>query len=285
MVARERARAVSTASMPPRMRTMSPASALTSTPLPTAMPTSATARAGASLMPSPTMATSRPSAWSRRMRSAFSAGNSPAATSASARPACRATARAVRSLSPVSMTTRMPISCRRATTAADSGRRASASERMPAIWRSSHCQRALSSLPAAARAARAGASASSSGVCPASASEASRSSTAASGAMRFCSMKATLPRATRQAVPSSVTTPAMPRPGATSTASTGQAGQPRSLPAATRARASGCSERASSAADSVTRACSSWAARGMTPVSTGLPVVRVPVLSTAMART
>ena len=51
------------------------------------------------------------------------------------------------------------------------------------------------------------------------------------------------------------------------------------------ARANGCSERASSAADSVTRACSSWAARGMTPVSTGLPVVRVPVLSTAMART
>lgn len=45
---------------PTRIRTMSAASIATSVPVPMAMPTSARARAGESLMPSPTMATSRP---------------------------------------------------------------------------------------------------------------------------------------------------------------------------------------------------------------------------------
>ena len=61
------------------MRTTSPASAATSVPVPTAIPTVALARAGASLMPSPTkQVPGRPCAASR---SAFSAGSSPAWTS------------------------------------------------------------------------------------------------------------------------------------------------------------------------------------------------------------
>lgn len=46
------------------MRTMSAASMATSVPVPMAMPTSARAKAGESLIPSPTMATFFPSFWS-----------------------------------------------------------------------------------------------------------------------------------------------------------------------------------------------------------------------------
>ncbi len=66
----------------------------TSVPVPMAMPTSACASAGASLMPSPAIATLRPSACSRLTWSALSSGSTSA--SASSMPSCRATASAVR---------------------------------------------------------------------------------------------------------------------------------------------------------------------------------------------
>ena len=82
----------------------------TSVPVPMAMPTSAWASAGASLMPSPAIATMRPSACRRFTRSLFSGQR------LRRRPrrcrASRATASAVARLSPVSMTTRMPSACR-----------------------------------------------------------------------------------------------------------------------------------------------------------------------------
>ncbi|MNC28021.1 hypothetical protein D3C75_762110 [compost metagenome] len=73
---------------------MSAASIATSVPVPMAMPMSAVAKAGASLMPSPTIATLRPSCWSLRTSSALPSGS----TSASTReiPACLAMASAVR---------------------------------------------------------------------------------------------------------------------------------------------------------------------------------------------
>src|SRR5438093_34970 len=89
------------------MSTMPPASIATSVPLPRAIPTSLWARAGASLMPSPTIATTLPCFWRSLITSAFCAGRTSAITSST--PTCRAMASAVRRLSPVSITTSMPM--------------------------------------------------------------------------------------------------------------------------------------------------------------------------------
>ena len=71
------------------MSTTSAASKAMSAPAPMAMPTSALVRAGASLMPSPTMATVP--VWDRRCTSAaLSAGKTPARTWSM--PTCLATA-------------------------------------------------------------------------------------------------------------------------------------------------------------------------------------------------
>ena len=61
-----------------RTRTMSADSTATSVPAPMAMPTSAATRAGASLTPSPTMATRRPRDCTSRTFSAFSCGSTSA---------------------------------------------------------------------------------------------------------------------------------------------------------------------------------------------------------------
>ena len=85
------------------MRATSAVSMATSLPMaPIAIPTSAVARAGASLTPSPTIAVGR-SSRSRRMMADLSSGRSSACTSVM--PAWAARAAAVRSLSPVSMAT------------------------------------------------------------------------------------------------------------------------------------------------------------------------------------
>ena len=82
----------------------------TSVPVPIAIPTCACANAGASLMPSPAIATMRPSACSCFTISAFCSGN----TSATTRliPSLRATTSAVTRLSPVSMTNSNPTACK-----------------------------------------------------------------------------------------------------------------------------------------------------------------------------
>ncbi|OLS14112.1 MAG: hypothetical protein RBG13Loki_2290 [Promethearchaeota archaeon CR_4] len=86
-----------------RTRTISPVSIATSVPDPTAIPTLAWARAGASLMPSPTIATMSPRLWISLIFAAFSVGSTSAMTSGI--PASRAIASAVFRLSPVSIMT------------------------------------------------------------------------------------------------------------------------------------------------------------------------------------
>ena len=82
--------------MPRRSPFTSVTSALsiaTSVPVPIAIPTWACASAGASLIPSPAIATMRPSAWSRLTTLAFCSGRTSASTSSI--PSVRATASAV----------------------------------------------------------------------------------------------------------------------------------------------------------------------------------------------
>ena len=130
--------------------TMSPASRATSVPLPMAKPTSASFRAGASLMPSPVMPATSPRSWAARTRRLLSDGSARATTRSFGRaarsfsslrrpssslvrmrspswamPASMATARAVRRLSPVIMTVWMPALRTWATASRTPGRRGS----------------------------------------------------------------------------------------------------------------------------------------------------------------
>ena len=86
--------------------TTSAASMATSAPAPMAIPISALVSAGASLMPSPTIITF-PFFCNSRITLSFPPGSTPAITSST--PAFNPTALAVRSLSPVSITTCIPI--------------------------------------------------------------------------------------------------------------------------------------------------------------------------------
>ncbi len=94
-----------------------------------AIPTSACARAGASLTPSPTIATRTPPSWKRRTAAALSAGSTWAAVWSM--PMRRATESATACASPVIMATRRPMPCSRLTASADSGRISSSSARAP----------------------------------------------------------------------------------------------------------------------------------------------------------
>ena len=87
--------------------TMLPASLAAVVPVFIATPTSAWASAGASLVPSPHIATIRPPSCSLRIRASLSSGVASARKSST--PASSAIARAVTALSPVIITVRMPI--------------------------------------------------------------------------------------------------------------------------------------------------------------------------------
>ena len=87
--------------------TMLPASLAAMVPLFMATPTSAWARAGASLVPSPVMATSFPRPCSLRISASLASGVASAKKSST--PASAAMALAVKGLSPVIMTVLMPI--------------------------------------------------------------------------------------------------------------------------------------------------------------------------------
>ncbi len=87
--------------------TMLPASRAAMVPVFIATPTSACASAGASLVPSPHMATSLPFACSSRI--SFSLASGVACARKSSTPASAAMAAAVSGLSPVIITVRMPI--------------------------------------------------------------------------------------------------------------------------------------------------------------------------------
>ena len=91
--------------------TMLPASLAACVPVFIATPTSAWASAGASLVPSPVMATSLPFSCSALMRRILVSGVASARKSST--PASWAMAAAVRGLSPVIMTVRMPIARKR----------------------------------------------------------------------------------------------------------------------------------------------------------------------------
>src|SRR4029453_974748 len=99
-VRRERRMASAAARRSPRTRVRSLASMATSVPVPMASPRSAWARAAASLTPSPTMATTRPSLWRRLTTSTLSAGKTSATTSAAAIPTSPATALATAAWAP-----------------------------------------------------------------------------------------------------------------------------------------------------------------------------------------
>ena len=100
-----------------------------SVPLPMAIPTSALASAGASLIPSPTIATTLPSRCRDRMASSFCSGRSPATKRSI--PTSLAIAAAVRWLSPVSIITWTPIAFSESTAAFAEGFNASETATMP----------------------------------------------------------------------------------------------------------------------------------------------------------
>ena len=112
------------------INTISADSIATSVPVPIAIPISAWASAGASLMPSPTIATFFPSAWSAATCSALSSGSTSLKTRSI--PTCFAIASAVRLLSPVIITTSMPILCSSAIAAALLAFKVSATAMIPA---------------------------------------------------------------------------------------------------------------------------------------------------------
>ena len=108
---------------------------------PMATATSAAASEGASLTPSPTMATTLPSADSRRMRSTLSQGRRPEATSGM--PISAAARAAAPDLSPVSMRQRMP----RAASAASTGLLSVRTSSRRRMWRCVVPSETQTSLP------------------------------------------------------------------------------------------------------------------------------------------
>ena len=227
----------------------------TSVPVPIAEPTSACARAGASLMPSPTIPTILPSSWRRRTSAALWAG----ITSATTRriPTWEAIAAAVARLSPVIMMTSMPRAWRAATAAGEPSLMVSATATIPAGSPST---------------------ATSIGVLPPAAS-ASCSGRSVSVLMPFSSRSRRLP--TRTSWPS--TWPRTPCPVTESKSVTSPRVRPRSVAPVTIAAARGCSELFSIAATQPRSWFSSNAATVATSVRVGTPLVMVPVLSRMIA--
>ena len=124
---------MTTSCRPSFMSTTSAASMATSVPEPTAIPTSAAASAGASLMPSPTKAILAPASRSSCTLASLPAGFTPATTYLRSMPAWAAMCAAVRSLSPEIIHTFIPswVSC--FTTAGASGFSESATASAPAM--------------------------------------------------------------------------------------------------------------------------------------------------------
>jgi len=120
MVCRPRSSAPRTSIRSLRSSTTCAASTAMPAPPPIAMPRSADARAAASLMPSPTMATCRPSSLKRWTVAPFSSGITPAMTVVM--PTSSARCSAVAFWSPVSMMTCNPAPCMPAMASFEEGR-------------------------------------------------------------------------------------------------------------------------------------------------------------------
>ena len=239
----------------PRISVIPAALIATSVPVAIAMPMSAEASAGASLIPSPTMATTFPLRNSAIFR-ALSAGSSPA--NASSTPTRRATACAAPSLSPVSITVRTPSRRKPATAAAAPGFGSSPNATTPnrrAGGPMSASQDTV--LPAAARSV----------------------AVAANGdrSMRASRSNCPVPNSSRRPC----TVPSTPRPGSARKSLTVAMGSSSSAACARNAAASGCSlPDCRAAARRSTSAFDVPSARRMS-VTRGLPSVSVPVLSNA----
>jgi len=248
-----------------------PAAAIaTSVPVPMAMPTSAWASAGASLMPSPTIATSWRDpfpACSRSCNRFTSAALSAGSTSASTRsiPTCPAMASAVCRLSPVIITTSRPSLRRSAIASRDSGFTVSATATRPADTGDL--------LSCAARATIIA-------VLPPACSRA-MPCCSASIAMPSFWMKRGLPTRTGR----SSTVARMPKPLTALKAWGSTTRSPRAAPASTIARPSGCSDPRSALAARCRTSSSVQPGAGMMSVSAGWPRVIVPVLSSTTRRT
>jgi len=241
----------------PRMRVMPAVSMATSVPVAIAMPTSAAASAGASLMPSPTIATTSPAARNSCTMVALSPGSTSARKSAM--PSSRATASALPRLSPLSMTVFTPSACRRAT-----------------AWRAA-------GLTVSPKASRPSSSVLSPRCC--SSHETVRP-WASSSAAACASAPALAPRSpSKRLLPSascmSCTPPSTPRPGRACTSRAGGTASPALRAATSTACASGCSLPCCSAAASRNTSSRPCPAAACTATSVGRPSVRVPVLSKA----
>ena len=209
-----------------------------SVPAPMAMPTSAQVSAGASLMPSPTIAT-RPTFCKRRTTSALPSGRTPATTWST--PAACPTACAVRGLSPVIITTRMPILRSSATASGLSSFTVSATAIMPRIAPSRLNSRGVLPSPESFSAA------------------ASR----VSGTLHCPCMYFTLPP--RSSAPSRFAV--RPLPGSAAKSDTSCAFRPFSSAYCTTAFASGCSEGVSSDSAASKRSFSPMPSAGSTSVT------------------
>ena len=252
MVAPDSLRAFTMARRSPLTRVMPALSMAMSVPVPIAMPTSARASAGASLMPSPAIATTCPSAWSVATAACFPAGVMPARTSSM--PSSCATARAVVSLSPVSITMRRPAVRRASRLSTACGLTGSRTATKPA------------GPPSIATHIT---------VAPCARIDSARAAAPASRSMPDSPSSASFPTST----PIPPMRPRTPRPVSDSNASASSMRRPRASAPSVRAFASGCSlARSMPAARASHRSC------GMLPTetaasSTGRPSVRVPVLS------
>ena len=243
-------RAMATSRGSERIRTTSAVSTATSVPAPMAIPKSACASAGASLTPSPTMATRLPASMSSLTLAALSPGSTSAMTLVM--PSSAAIRAAVAALSPVSITTSTPRSRNSATAAAEVGRTASAMPKTATARPSTAASTEV--LPAAASASCRGPS------TPTSTDSAS--------------ISRRLPTATR--CPSTVATAPCPAMLANSLAT--RLAAPAVSARCTTALASGCSDSRSTAAISA-RASLSGSTSTMRSVTCGAPIVKVPVLS------
>ena len=235
--------------------TTSAESIATSVPAPIAMPVSALVSAGASLMPSPTIAVF-PRSCRRRITASLPSGRTPAITSST--DACPPTAPAVRSLSPVSITTRMPISFSSSTASLLSALSVSETAMIPSTL-SPHANR--------------------SGVLPSCASACARRSMSAGTGMRELIYPRLPPRSS---APPSSSLPPTPLPGYASKSETSGSVRSLSCASCTMARPRGCSLFFSSAPASSRSRSSDTPSAHERPLTRIFPVVMVPVLSNAM---
>ena len=236
------------------MRTTSAVSIATSVPAPMAIPRSAWARAGASFTPSPTIATFFPALCSSAILLALSPGSTSAITACT--PSWAAIRFAVASLSPVSMTTSTPASFNAATAAAEVGRGASA-------------------IPINATAS------------PSTATQTTvRPVEARSSRRVFIEPRSTPSRSIRRTFPTATRWPSTraiaPCPGTFSNFSARTFGIPFESACFTTASARGCSDSRSTAATK-RRTPSSVMPSTTTSVTSGSPLVSVPVLSRTTA--